>query len=91
MARPGTDATRKLVAEKGDVEPEQLPARRVAHVHAHTRVLHHNPCVLPDLEEQVDELQREPSTKSIQNIASDLKWRTLLDCEAEVVSDSTLA
>ena len=47
--------------------------------------------MLPDLEEQVDELQREPSTKSIQNIASDLKWRTLLDCEAEVVSDSTLA
>ena len=41
MARPGKDATRELVAEKGDVEPEQLPARRVAHVHAHTRVLHH--------------------------------------------------
>ena len=25
---------------KSDVEPGQLPARRVAHVHAHTRVLH---------------------------------------------------
>ena len=27
---------------KSDVEPGQLPARRVAHVHAHTRVLHNN-------------------------------------------------
>ena len=27
---------------KSDVEPGQLPARRVAHVNAHTRVLHNN-------------------------------------------------
>ena len=26
--------------KKNDVEPGQLPARRVAHVNAHTRVLH---------------------------------------------------
>ena len=30
----------KRVGRKSDVEPGQLPARRVAHVHAHTRVLH---------------------------------------------------
>ena len=44
---------------KSDVEPGQLPARRVAHVHAHTRVLHNNS---KDTEEEASKDTEEEAT-----------------------------